>query len=106
MVEVITSADFQTKVLQAKKGVLVDFYADWCVPCKMLAPVVEAVAEEFGDELLVGKLNIDENMNIAENYRVMNIPTLIFFRGGKEVNRAVGGMQKGELREFIRANLR
>lgn len=105
MVEVITSADFQTKVLQAKKGVLVDFYADWCVPCKMLAPVVEAVAEEFGDELLVGKLNIDENMNIAENYRVMNIPTLIFFRGGKEVNRAVGGMRKEELREFIRANL-
>lgn len=105
MVEVITSADFQTKVLQAEKGVLVDFYADWCVPCKMLAPVVEAVAEEFGDELLVGKLNIDENMKIAENYRVMNIPTLIFFRGGKEVNRAVGGMQKGELREFIRANL-
>lgn len=105
MVEVITSADFETKVLKADKGVLVDFYADWCVPCKMMAPVVEAVAEEFGDKLLVGKLNTSENMSIAENYQVMNIPTLIFFRGGKEVNRVVGGMRKEDLREFIRANL-
>ena len=71
-----TSADFEKEVLQSDKPVLVDFFADWCGPCKMMAPVVEQLAEELEGKAKVGKLNIDENMDIAEKYRVMNIPTL------------------------------
>ena len=69
-----TSADFEKEVLQSDKPVLVDFFADWCGPCKMMAPVVEQLAEELEGKAKVGKLNIDENMDIAEKYRVMNIP--------------------------------
>ena len=69
-----TSADIEKEVLQSDKPVLVDFFADWCGPCKMMAPVVEQLAEELEGKAKVGKLNIDENMDIAEKYRVMNIP--------------------------------
>ena len=106
MVQKLTAAEFQEKVLDAKSPVLVDFYADWCVPCKMFAPVFEAVAEELGGEMIFGKLNIDENMEIAENYQVTHIPTLMIFKDGKVVNRISQSMSKGDLREFIRANIR
>ena len=100
MVQKLTAAEFQEKVLDAKSPVLVDFYADWCVPCKMFAPVFEAVAEELGGEMIFGKLNI------AENYQVTHIPTLMIFKDGKVVNRISQSMSKGDLREFIRANVR
>ncbi len=106
MVQKLTAAEFQEKVLDAKSPVLVDFYADWCVPCKMFAPVFEAAAEELGGEMIFGKLNIDENMEIAENYQVTHIPTLMIFKDGKVVNRISQSMSKGDLREFIRANVR
>ena len=106
MVQKLTAAEFQEKVLDAKSPVLVDFYADWCGPCKMFAPVFEAVAEELGGEMIFGKLNIDENMEIAENYQVTHIPTLMIFKDGKVVNRISQSMSKGDLREFIRANVR
>ena len=76
------------------------------MPCKMFAPVFEAVAEELGGEMIFGKLNIDENMEIAENYQVTHIPTLMIFKDGKVVNRISQSMSKGDLREFIRANVR
>ena len=90
----------------AEKVVLVDFYADWCVPCKMFAPVFDAVAEELGDQMVFGKLNVDENMEIAENYQVSHIPTLILFKDGKVLNRISQSLTKADLREFIRANIR
>ena len=92
-----TSADFEKEVLQSDKPVLVDFFADWCGPCKMMAPVVEQLAEELEGKAKVGKLNIDENMDIAEKYRVMNIPTFLIFKDGQEKERIVGAVSKNEL---------
>lgn len=105
MVEKFTTENFETDVLQAEKAVLVDFYADWCGPCKMLAPAVEAAADEFAGKVTVGKLNIDENIDIAERYSVMSIPTLILFQGGKEVSRMVGLQSKDALSRFVNAAL-
>ncbi len=102
MVEKFTTENFEAEVLQAEKTVLVDFYADWCGPCKMLAPAVEAIAEEFSGKVKVGKLNIDENIDIAERYGVMSIPTLILFLGGREVNRLVGLQSKEALSRFVK----
>lgn len=105
MVEKFTTENFEAEVLQAEKPVLVDFYADWCGPCKMLAPAVDAVAEEVSGKAKVGKLNIDENIEIAERYGVMSIPTLILFKGGNEVDRLVGLQPKDTLSSFVKAAL-
>lgn len=98
-----TTADFEKEVLQSDKPVLVDFYADWCGPCKMMAPVVEQLAEEFDGKVKIGKLNIDENMEIAQKYRVMNIPTFLIFEGGVEKERMVGAVSKTELENKMKA---
>ncbi len=102
---VVTDADFQQRVLDSTKPVLVDFWAEWCGPCRMLAPVVEQVASEFGDSLTVAKLDVDNNPRSSMHYGVQSIPTLILFKDGKEVKRLVGFMQKerlaGELRSFV-----
>ena len=100
-----TSADFEKKVLQSDKPVLVDFFADWCGPCKMMAPVVEQLAEELEGKAKVGKLNIDENMDIAEKYRVMNIPTFLIFKDGQEKERIVGAVSKNELKNKLEQTL-
>ncbi|HVD00854.1 MAG TPA: thioredoxin [Candidatus Dormibacteraeota bacterium] len=83
-------ADFATSVLASGKPVLVDFYADWCGPCKMMGPVVEQIAGEYGDRVEVGKLDTDANPEIAMRYQVMGIPTLGLFQGGEMVDRLVG----------------
>ena len=100
-----TSADFEKEVLQSDKPVLVDFFADWCGPCKMMAPVVEQLAEELEGKAKVGKLNIDENMDIAEKYRVMNIPTFLIFKDGPEEERIVGAVSKNELKNQLEPTL-
>ena len=100
-----TSADFEKEVLQSDKPVLVDFFADWCGPCKMMAPVVEQLAEELEGKAKVGKLNIDENMDIAEQYRVMNIPTFLIFKDGQEKERIVGAVSKNELKNKLEQTL-
>ena len=100
-----TSADFEKEVLQSDKPVLVDFFADWCGPCKMMAPVVEQLAEELEGKAKVGKLNIDENMDIAEKYRVMNIPTFLIFKYGQEKERIVGAVSKNELKNKLEQTL-
>ncbi len=93
--------NFEKEVLNANETVLVDFYADWCGPCKMMAPIIGELATELHGKGKVGKINIDENQELAIKYNVMSIPTLIIFKDGKEVKRFVGVRDKSELlKEF------
>ena len=96
-----TTENFDKEVLGADKPVLVDFYADWCGPCKMMAPAVEQLAEEMEGTAIVGKLNVDENEEIAMRYQVMSIPTLLIFKGGQIVNKAVGVQKKEIVRKML-----
>ncbi len=100
-----TAENFQTEVLNSDIPVLVDFFAEWCGPCKMMAPLVEKMAEKYEGRMKIGKLNIDEAMEIAEKYRVMNIPTFIFFNKGQAVETYVGGMSAGDLETRILKHL-
>lgn len=102
MVKKIDENTFENEVLKSEKPVLVDFYADWCGPCKMMAPIVEQISEEYGDQITFGKCNIDENMDIAQRYRVMSIPTLIIFKDGKPAEVWVGACSKVELEEKLK----
>lgn len=92
----LTTENFEQEVLKSDKPVLVDFYADWCGPCKMMAPVIDEIAEEKAD-VKVGKLNIDEQMEIARQYRVMSIPTFIVFKNGEAVGRDMGAKPKSDI---------
>ena len=93
----LSSENFEKEVLKSEKPVLVDFYADWCGPCNAMAPVIEELATELDGKAKVGKINVDENSNIAVEYNVMSIPTLIIFKNGKEEKRLVGLRDKEEL---------
>lgn len=96
----ITAENFEEEVIRSDKPVLVDFWASWCGPCKMLSPVVDQVAEEH-PEIKVGKVNVDEQGTLAEQFRVMSIPTLIVFKDGKAVNTAVGVRPKQAIVEML-----
>ena len=93
----LNSENFEKEVLNSIEPVLVDFYADWCGPCKMMAPVVEELAGELQGKAKVGKINVDENQDLAMEYNVMSIPTLIIFKNGKEAKRFIGVRDKNEL---------
>ena len=97
----INDENFDEKVLKSEKPVLVDFYADWCGPCKMMSPIVDEIAEEES-EIKVCNINIDQAMEIAQKYRVMSIPTFIAFKNGEEAGRQIGAVSKGELLSLIK----
>ncbi len=103
---VFTADNFETEVLGSTLPVVVDFYADWCGPCKMMAPAVTAMEELFRGKVKIGKLNVDQAPNIAERYNVMSIPTLLFFRDGKVVGTSIGLIPKESLQEKVEALVR
>ena len=96
----ITKNNFNTEVKNSDKPVLLDFWADWCPPCKMIAPAIDEIANEF-DDIKVGKVNIDEQPEIASAFGVMSIPTLIVFNGGKIVNQTVGAKPKKAILQLL-----
>ena len=98
----LSSENFKKEVLNSEKPVLVDFYADWCGPCNAMAPVIEELAKELEGKAKVGKINVDENSDIAVEYNVMSIPTLIIFKNGKEEKRLVGLRDKEELLNLLK----
>ena len=97
----VTDSTFEKDVLQAGKPVLVDFWAEWCAPCRMLAPTIDAIAEQFGESAGVVKVNVDDNTSTAQRYGIKGIPTLILFSGGKEVERVVGATSKDSISKMI-----
>lgn len=100
-----TTDNFEKEVLNSELPVLVDFYADWCGPCKMMGPVVESMAEEFDGKLKVGKCNIDDNMAIAQKYGIVSIPTFIIFKNGQTAATFIGAMSKDDFADKIEAAL-
>ncbi|WP_378953814.1 thioredoxin [Pelosinus sp. sgz500959] len=101
VLNISNASDFNDKVLKSDKPVLVDFWAPWCGPCKMVAPELEAVAEEYEDKAIVAKINVDEQQQLASQYDVMSIPTLLILKDGKEVNRLVGYRPRKDLMDAI-----
>jgi thioredoxin 1 len=97
----VTDQDFEERVLGSERPVLVDFWAEWCVPCHMVSPVVEEIGRDKGDDLQVAKLNIDENPDVTRKYGVMSIPTLMLFKDGQEIARVVGARGKDALLKEI-----
>ena len=94
--------NFEEEVLKAEGKVLVDFYADWCGPCRMMSPVIDDIAKELDGKVKVGKVNVDNNQELAIKYDVMSIPTFIVFKGGKEVGRSVGVQDKEEIKGMLK----
>ncbi|MGW2624169.1 thioredoxin [Micromonospora taraxaci] len=103
--KVVTDKSFVADVLQADKPVLVDFWAEWCGPCRKVSPLLEEIAGEMGDQVTIVKLNIDENPETARAYRVMSVPTLTVFKNGQPVQSIAGAKPKGELVRLIQSAL-
>ena len=100
-VTAVTKDSWDAEVLQVKSLVLVDFWAVWCGPCKMIAPIVEELSKEYDGKVKVVKLNTDENPEVSGRYQIMGIPTLMFFKDGKVVDKLVGALPKGQIKDKI-----
>ena len=96
----VNSQNFEEEVIKSEKPVLIDFYADWCGPCKMLSPIIDEIAEE-NSEIKVVKVNVDDSQDLAMKYQVMSIPTLVVIKNGEEVNRSVGLIDKSQVLNLI-----
>lgn len=103
--QAVNDGDFDKEVLESEQPVMVDFWAEWCGPCKALSPIVDEIASEMGDKLKVVKVNIDENPNSPTQYGVRGIPTLMVFKGGQVVDTRVGGMSRSDLSEWVESVL-
>ena len=101
MSEAVTEATFDEQVLQSEKAVIVDFWAEWCGPCHAVAPVLDKIVEEHGDELRLVKVNIDEEQELASRYGVMSIPTMILFRDGEPSAAVIGAQPKGAIERAL-----
>lgn len=101
-VKAIKDADFESVVLKASKPVLVDFWASWCGPCRMLGPVIEELAAQYGDKVDFVKINVDENPETPRKYNIRGIPTLILFKNGEAINTTVGAVPKGQIEDILK----
>ena len=101
LIKHVSDASFEGDVLKADKPVLVDYWAEWCGPCKMIAPILDDVSKDYGDRLQIAKMNVDENRDIPAKFGIRGIPTLMFFKGGQLAATKVGAMSKAQLTAFI-----
>jgi len=101
----LTDQNFENEVKESQTPILVDFWAEWCAPCRMVAPVLDELAEEFDGKVKIGKLNVDQNRSVAAQYGVMSIPTLILFKNGELVEQMVGAQPKENLQKVMQAAL-
>ena len=101
----VTDKNFESEVLKADLPVLVDFWAEWCGPCKMVSPIVDEISQELSDKLKVVKVNVDDAQDLAGKYQIMSIPTLLLFKGGETVEQIVGALSKDQLLEKINAKI-
>ncbi len=98
----ITSKNYEEEVLKSDRPILIDFYADWCGPCRMMSPIIDEIAEKISDKVKVGKINVDENQDLAMKYEVMSIPTIVIIEDGKVKNKFVGVRDKNEIMSYLR----
>lgn len=97
----LNKENFEAEVLKSEKPVLVDFWATWCGPCRMLAPALESIAEAYADKMAVGKVNVDEEMELAIQYKIVSIPALYLFENGEVKAKTIGYMDENELKKFV-----
>lgn len=104
-VKVITTANFDNEVLKSDIPVLIDFWAAWCMPCKMIAPVIDQLADQHNGKVMVAKVNIDDSPEIAARYGIMSIPSIVLFKGGEKVDQMVGARPKAQFDEMINKHI-
>lgn len=100
----VTDADFEAKVLKSDKPVLVDFWAAWCGPCRIIGPIIEELAPSYEGKVVIAKMDVDQNSEVPQKLGITSIPTLLMFKGGQVVDRAIGAMPKAELQKFLDRN--
>lgn len=105
MANILNNSQFYNKVRTSDKVVVMDFFATWCGPCKMLTPIFESLSQEMGDEVDFAKVDIDRSLEVAQEYKIVSVPTMIIFKNGKEVQRIVGFAPKEQIKSKIKAHL-